>query len=443
MGSGSVFRPYQNLPKPRPPLTAIDRFLSSHENYFYPFSGANASSSISSSSSHANGISWPKILPDTSFIEGFFLNEQENGFIEDAKTVQENKKESWKKEKEGNSTKNYLVKGQWTDEEDRKLIRLVKQFGERKWAQIAEKMDARAGKQCRERWHNHLRPDIKKDTWSEEEELLLVETHKQLGNKWAEIAKRIPGRTENSIKNHWNATKRRMNSRRNKKRNNQQDGGQKERSNVLQDYIGSVYFTDDSFPTASSFHGGGGGGGGSGGGSSTATTVTPSNSTPPYSDEDAPSLITHQTCDEEMNFMQSLFGIKNSLVLCDNKAIEAKETQNLFDDNSSMISSAFNSFPLAKGNVGSYSTSTEKVTDNVVGNYMADYNTKEVNQQYHSQHYYCPDIYLSYFLDGSSYMMNQAAAGCSSGGNNKVEVDLMEMVSSSHLPQGPFNNTFF
>ncbi|XP_009592355.1 transcription factor MYB119-like [Nicotiana tomentosiformis] len=439
MESGSAFRPYQNLPKPSPPLTAIDKFLLSHENDFYPFSGANASSS--SSSSHANGISWPISLPDPSFIEGFFLNEHENGLIEDAKTVQKNKRESWKKAKEGNSTKNYLVKGQWTDEEDRKLLRLVKQFGERKWAQIAEKMDARAGKQCRERWHNHFHPDIKKDTWSEEEELLLVETHKQLGNKWAEIAKRIPGRTQNSIKNHWNATKRRMNSRRNKKRKNQADGGQKEGSNVLQDYIRSVYFTDDSSPTASPFHGGGGDG--SGGGSSTATTVvTPSNSTntnatPPYTDDDALSLITHQTCDEEMNFMQNLFG-KNSLIQCDNKAIdhskEAKETQNLFDNNSSMISSAFNSFPLAKGNVGSYSTaSTEKVTDEV-GNYMPDYNTKEVNQ-----HYYCPDIYLSYLLDGSSYMMNQAS-GCSSGGNNKVEVDLMEMVLSS---QGTFNNTFF
>lgn len=78
---------------------------------------ANASSS--SSSSHANGISWPKSLPDPSFIEGFFLNEQENGLIEDAKTVQENKKESWKKETESNSTKNYLVKDQWTDDEDR------------------------------------------------------------------------------------------------------------------------------------------------------------------------------------------------------------------------------------------------------------------------------------------------------------------------------------
>ncbi|GJX07763.1 transcription factor MYB119-like protein, partial [Tanacetum coccineum] len=54
-----------------------------------------------------------------------------------------------------------LIKGQWTDEEDKKLLRLVKLHGERKWDHIAEQMIGRAGKQCRERWHNHLRPDIK------------------------------------------------------------------------------------------------------------------------------------------------------------------------------------------------------------------------------------------------------------------------------------------
>ncbi|GKA81028.1 transcription factor MYB119-like protein [Tanacetum coccineum] len=54
-----------------------------------------------------------------------------------------------------------LIKGQWTDEEDKKLLRLVKLHGGRKWAHIAEEIIGRAGKQCQERWHNHLRPDIK------------------------------------------------------------------------------------------------------------------------------------------------------------------------------------------------------------------------------------------------------------------------------------------
>ncbi|GFZ03757.1 myb domain protein 98 [Actinidia rufa] len=110
--------------------------------------------------------------------------------------------------------KSNSVKGQWTIEEDRLLIHLVEKYGVRKWSHIAQMLKGRIGKQCRERWHNHLRPDIKKDTWSEEEDRVLIQAHLEVGNKWAEIAKHLPGRTENSIKNHWNATKRRQYSSR-------------------------------------------------------------------------------------------------------------------------------------------------------------------------------------------------------------------------------------
>ncbi|KAF6168175.1 hypothetical protein GIB67_011560 [Kingdonia uniflora] len=98
-----------------------------------------------------------------------------------------------------------LRKGPWTAAEDAILMEYVKKHGEGNWNAVQKNSGlSRCGKSCRLRWANHLRPNLKKGSFSPDEERQILELHSKLGNKWARMAAQLPGRTDNEIKNYWN-----------------------------------------------------------------------------------------------------------------------------------------------------------------------------------------------------------------------------------------------
>ncbi|KAI3427643.1 uncharacterized protein J3R85_009329 [Psidium guajava] len=308
-----------------------------------------------------------------------------------------------------------LIKGQWTEEEDRKLVSLVKQYGVRKWAQIAEKLAGRAGKH-----------------WSEGEERILVEAHEEVGNRWAEIAKRIPGRTENAIKNHWNATKRRQNSRRNKLglhggqhhnptqtngKNSNNSNNSKPHSSVLEDYIRSKNLHSRATAAATEEQ---------------AKKAGPS----PTECNDLPRQQFHfflpelsETYDDEVRFMQKLFPASN---YGDNRLhLSGTTGKDCLIELPSVVVHNDNVIEAAGGDQANPATNTKSLLMNNPDHYLSSLLN---GVDYHSS---CSSSNSAGYQGGYGYGYNGASGGATAATDQAFttysgrEMDLIEMVSSS------------